>query len=117
MREAVPPGGQVTDATGVAVGVTRGVALGGTLGGGVPVGVIVTRTDGVGVATTAAADGDREVDGDAAAMREEDAGAAPPNGGKPSRAELRITSERMTRTTPAMVQSGTPPARFSWASS
>jgi hypothetical protein len=53
---------------------------------------------------------------DTTARREGVAAAPPANGGSPSKFVKTRSSERITSTTPAMVQIGTPPSRFSEAS-
>jgi len=109
MRDAVPPGGQVGEAAGVHV--ATAVGLGEVFWVAVAVAVAVTRTVGLGVGAWVIV-ADLDGVGDPMATRGWD-GWAPPlaNGPIPNRADERMTRDRITSATPAIVQSGTPPSR------
>src|ERR1035437_3868527 len=118
IREAVAPGGQELVGAGVGLTVGVGPMLGAAVGGAEALlraaGEAVC--DAVGTSVTEGvrdADGDADADADATATAGLVAGAPPENGGRPSPAVMRIPRARMTRPTPAMVNTGIPVARCS----
>jgi hypothetical protein len=114
IREAVAPGGQELVGAGVGLSVGVGVMLGAAVAGAEA--LLRAAAEAVGTSVTEGvrdAEGDADADADATATAGPVAGAPPENGGRPSPAVRRIPRARMTRTTPAMVNTGIPVARCS----
>jgi hypothetical protein len=102
IREAVAPGGQVADRTGVGVGAGVGVGVAAGVGLAVAAAEEETAADGVVVRLGDAPRTEAEADG--AAVCTCATGFPPPNGGSPRRPLRRVPMARITRPIPTRVR-------------